>query len=69
MADTLSLSIRELTDGAAHQGPQLLLQSHSENGRVWKSRILSVPVLECSLGPQLLELALEWHWLRGSETR
>ncbi len=65
MADTLSLSIRELTDGAAHQGPQLLLQSHSENGRVWKSRVLSAPVLECSLGPQLLELALEWHWLRN----
>jgi len=64
-ADTLLLSICMLPDGGAHPGPQLVLQSHSENGRASTSRVLAAPILECSLGPQLLELSLEWHWLRS----
>jgi hypothetical protein len=64
-ADLLLLSIQVLADGGPHPGPRLMLQSHSENGRASTSRVLSTPILECSLGPQLLELSLEWHWLRS----
>lgn len=55
------VSIREMPVSAAGSGPQLLLQAEGAG-----SRRLDLPVLEGSLGPLLLELALERLWLRNA---
>lgn len=63
--ETLCVNISELAATADHPGPALLLSSRTAGNRVVGCKTLQPPILECSLGPLLLELALEWHWLGG----
>jgi len=58
--------IGEVPDAAAGSGPQLLLRAGTVGGGAAGSRRLDLPVLEGSLGPLLLELALERLWLRNA---
>jgi hypothetical protein len=61
----LLVSISERS-AAADSGLQLALQAETRDGRVACRRRLALPVLESSLGPLLLELALEALWLRNA---
>jgi hypothetical protein len=58
--------INEAPSPAGVAGASLLLRVETPAGRVVGSRRLDQPVLECSLGPLLLELALECLWLRNA---
>jgi hypothetical protein len=62
----LLVSISKRSTAAADSGLQLALQAETRDGRVACRRQLALPVLESSLGPLLLELALEALWLRNA---
>lgn len=47
-------------------GAQLLLRAETPDGRTLGAKRLGLPALECSLGPLLLELALECLWFRNA---
>jgi len=61
----LRVSISELQVAGDHPGPHILLRAETTGGQVIGCKSLPAPILECSLGPLLLELALEWHWIRN----
>jgi hypothetical protein len=61
------VSIQETPIEAGASCAPLLLQTRTPDGGVLGSRLLDTPVLECSLGPLLLELALECLWLRNAD--
>jgi len=61
------VSIKETPIEAGTPCAQILLQTRTPDGGVLGSRLLDTPVLECSLGPLLLELALECLWLRNAD--
>lgn len=61
------VSIQELPIEADASCAPLLLQARTPDGGVMGSRLLDLPVLECSLGPLLLELGLECLWLRNAD--
>jgi len=61
------VSIQETPIEASATCAPLLLQTRTPDGGVLGSRLLDPPVLECSLGPLLLELALECLWLRNAD--
>lgn len=65
--EKLCISITEMQTAAGLPGPQLLLQAESDNGCLTGSKCLQAPFLECNLGPLLLELTLEWLWIRNEE--
>ena len=60
--DRLFVNISELAATADHPGPALLLSAKTRGNRPVGGKTLQPPILECSLGPLLLELALEWQW-------
>jgi len=63
--DRLFVKISELAATADHPGPALLLSAKTADNRFAGGKTLQPPILECSLGPLLLELALEWRWFSG----
>ena len=64
--ETLCVHISELVATADDPGPALLLSARTADHRVVGGKTLQPPILECSLGPLLLEIALEWRWFSGS---
>ena len=65
--ERLCISITEIQTAAGLSGPQLLLQAESDTASLTGGKCLQAPFLECNLGPLLLELALEWLWIRNEE--
>jgi hypothetical protein len=65
-AGFLVVSIDELPVGSGQPRPQLLLRAHFSDRHGSISRTLRPPILECTLGPLLLALALEWSWFRNA---
>jgi len=63
--DRLLVNISELAATADHPGPALLLSAKTRGNRPVRGKMLQPPILESSLGPLLLELALEWQWFGG----
>ena len=61
------LHITELAGGGGHPGPTVKLEALSGDGQLLASRLLQAPILASSLTPLLMDLALQWLWLR-SET-
>lgn len=61
------VSIQETPIEAGASCAPLLLQTRTPDGGVQGGRLLHTPILECSLGPLLLELALECLWLRNAD--
>lgn len=65
--DRLQVSLTELPLTGDHPGPVLGLHARTAAGDVIGSKRLQAPILECSLGPLLLEFALEWLWIRNDK--
>jgi len=63
----LHVSLTELPAIGDHPGPALGLHAQTAAGEIIGSKRLQAPILECSLGPLLLEFALEWLWLRNEK--
>jgi anti-sigma regulatory factor (Ser/Thr protein kinase) len=63
----LRVSLTELPMTGDHPGPVLGLTAQTAAGEVIGSKRLQAPILECSLGPLLLEFALEWLWIRNEK--
>ena len=63
----LHVSLTELPVMGDHPGPVLGLHAQTTAGVVIGSKRLQAPILECSLGPLLLEFALEWLWIRNEK--
>jgi len=66
-ANRLYISIVEVPAVVGRTGPTLSLRAESPAGHVTGSKCLHVPILECTLGPALLELALQWLWVRNDK--
>jgi hypothetical protein len=61
----LLLRVSELPDCGVHPGPTLLLAPLDGRPAAECARRLSGPIVGSTLGPLLLELALDWLWLRN----
>lgn len=66
-ANRLSISVTEVPAVVGHTGPTLSLRAESPAGHVTGCKCLQLPILECALGPALLELALQWLWVRNDK--
>jgi hypothetical protein len=62
--DRLWLRLGELPGGGGQPGPIVQLEAFSGDGQLLARRILQAPILESSLAPLLMDLALQWLWLR-----
>jgi len=64
----LRVVLSELPSNGEHPGPALQVRAQTATGEVIVSKPLQAPILECSLGPVLLETALEWLWIRNERS-
>jgi hypothetical protein len=62
----LLIAIAEVPSEPVASGVQLVLRAETPDGRALGIKRLGLPALECSLGPLLLELALECLWFRNA---
>jgi len=66
-AGRLCISVAEMPVAAGGTGPTLSLRAETLAGDMTGSKCLQAPILECNLGPALLELALQWLWVRDGK--
>jgi len=66
-AGPLCISLAEIPAAVGEIGPTLSLRAETLAGDVTGSKYLHTPILECNLGPALLELALQWLWVRDEK--
>ncbi len=66
-AEQLCIFVAEVPAVVGRAGPTLSLRAETPTGHVTGSKCLQAPILECTLGPALLELALQWLWVRNDK--